>query len=334
MSRTLTVGYCDGAHYMIQYFKNHMSRALPGVNIVFRQDPPSNPDVLIYSIFGTLHHKYRCPKILISGEPNDMSAHRPQMLIDCKVTPHLQSPGARFAYLPFYVLSFIERFQNRAEDLIKGPANSPDKILASKPRFCAFLYSQNVDFRNHLYDLINSYKAVDALGKCRGRPGVQTDRATYEPGVRTYNDLAVQKYRPYKFVICCENSRHPGYVTEKIVSAMLAHAVPIYLGAPDIADHFNPESFVQVSSFDQALQRIRELDQDDSKYKEIVAKPWFRDNRLSKYFSPDYLVPALQPFLAQLSKSSSQSSSRQPQTKPHSVSKGVGRNRVVNGIRR
>ena len=44
----------------------------------------------------------------------------------------------------------------------------------------------------------------------------------------------MELYRQYKFVIAFENSRANDYVTEKFYDPLLAGAVPIYLGAPNI----------------------------------------------------------------------------------------------------
>jgi len=221
----------------------------------------------------------------------DVSRHRPDLIIDCKNVSRLRSPG-RFAYIPFYVTSFVERFQNKPQDLIKPPNYNVDEIFQQKTKFCAFLYSQNVDFRNSLYDVVSRYKAVDALGKARSVANKPTDRRVYEVGRRTYNDLAVQKYRTYKFVICCENSRHPGYVTEKIVSAMLANSIPIYLGAPDVVEHFNPNSFINIAaypSWEAAVSKVKELDENPQKYKQVLAQPWFYNNQFNNFFKNDLL---------------------------------------------
>ena len=47
-------------------------------------------------------------------------------------------------------------------------------------------------------------------------------------------DSKMELYRQYKFVIAFENSRANDYVTEKFYDPLLAGAVPIYLGAPNI----------------------------------------------------------------------------------------------------
>lgn len=314
----LTIGYTDGAEYMIRYFQRVLPPILGSYRLEFQANPARNPDLLFCSLFGTNAAKYSCKKIFLSGEPNNVSHIHCDLLIDCKNVPTLRRPGVMFLYLPFYVLSFCERFHHQPHHLIKAPSHDALSIAATKSKFCAFLYSQNVDFRNQLYDTICKYKKVDALGAARGSGG-PTDRQHYQPGNSTYNDLAVQKYQPYKFVICCENSRHPGYVTEKIISAMLANAIPIYLGAPDIVDHFNPDSFVNVGAYanwEQALQKIRELDTNVEMYKQMVEAPWFRNNVLPPVFSDDYLAAGFRDFV---NKPRSSAVPRRPITSRNSI---------------
>ena len=53
----------------------------------------------------------------------------------------------------------------------------------------------------------------------------------------------------YRFALCFENVRMKGYITEKIIHSIVAGAVPIYLGAPDVASYVPPESFIDYASF-------------------------------------------------------------------------------------
>lgn len=50
----------------------------------------------------------------------------------------------------------------------------------------------------------------------------------------------------YKFTIAYENTAFPGYVTEKVIDAIVAASVPVYLGAPDITEQLPAEAFVDV----------------------------------------------------------------------------------------
>lgn len=51
----------------------------------------------------------------------------------------------------------------------------------------------------------------------------------------------------YKFVATIENSRSPGYITEKIFNTFLANSVPVYAGAPDINKFISPASFITIT---------------------------------------------------------------------------------------
>jgi len=57
-------------------------------------------------------------------------------------------------------------------------------------------------------------------------------------------------YPKYKFAMCYENMLdQPGYVTLKIFDCLRCGCVPIYLGAPDIADYVDKEAFVDRRKF-------------------------------------------------------------------------------------
>ncbi|OGM93855.1 hypothetical protein A2524_00585 [Candidatus Wolfebacteria bacterium RIFOXYD12_FULL_48_21] len=53
----------------------------------------------------------------------------------------------------------------------------------------------------------------------------------------------------YKFAFCLENSIFEGNVTEKIFDALFAACVPVYLGAPDIADYVPKDAFIDMRDF-------------------------------------------------------------------------------------
>jgi len=54
----------------------------------------------------------------------------------------------------------------------------------------------------------------------------------------------------YKFVLAFENSNCEGYVTEKVYNALLADAIPIYMGASDIDDYAPPGSMIKVTDYE------------------------------------------------------------------------------------
>ena len=287
-------GYSNGSHYWVGFYQ-YLAKILPGNHVV---STGVNCDVFFYS-FWNVSDSLKCKKgtklIFVSGECRDVSKFPCSLLIDCKYGKHGQykiSMPSRFLYYPFYALSFFERPNGTNENnLIKPPAYNARAILSEKKHFCAFMYRYDIDFRVQLFDDISAYKRVDALGKSRNNVFQKsTDR-----GSASYLDNAVACYRPFKFVICCENQRAPGYVTEKIINAMLANAIPIYFGATDISDHFNPKSFIDINSFHsrgEAIKFIQEVDENDELYCSMLSQPWFPNNTLPSYFNVKYLQNA------------------------------------------
>ena len=53
----------------------------------------------------------------------------------------------------------------------------------------------------------------------------------------------------YKFALCFENVKFPGYVTEKLIDCLVAGVVPIYLGAPDIRDFVPEDCYIDAQKF-------------------------------------------------------------------------------------
>jgi hypothetical protein len=64
----------------------------------------------------------------------------------------------------------------------------------------------------------------------------------------------------YRFCLCFENCGFPGYITEKIYDCFLAGVVPIYLGAPDIADRFPAGSFIDFRTFSSTAEMLGRLE--------------------------------------------------------------------------
>ncbi len=147
--------------------------------------------------------------------------------------------------------------------LIKQPDYNPEEILASKTKFCNFLYSHKVPYREAFFSQLSGYKKVDAPGKSMNNmPGID---AHYK-GDKW--DVKKQFLSPYKFTIAFENDIYPGYQTEKLYDAMLTNSIPIYCGDPLVGDIFNTKSFINApeyfpQKYQQAIKKIGKLGQLD-----------------------------------------------------------------------
>lgn len=68
---------------------------------------------------------------------------------------------------------------------------------------------------------------------------------------------------PYRYSVVIENTREPGYFTEKLVDALLLKTVPIYWGAPDIGTFFDTEGMIICESETQLVRAVETASQTD-----------------------------------------------------------------------
>ena len=72
-------------------------------------------------------------------------------------------------------------------------------------------------------------------------------------GYESYCGMVESKFNTanrYRFSFCLENCKNqPGYITEKIFDAFSSLSVPIYEGAPNIADEVPKECFIDLNKF-------------------------------------------------------------------------------------
>jgi hypothetical protein len=123
-------------------------------------------------------------------------------------------------------------------DLIKKNVDL-DSIIASKTKFCNFLYGHKVPYREAFFKALSKYKKVDAPGKSMNNMPSIDSLYTGDIWERKRRFL-----KPYKFTISFENNSYPGYQTEKLYDAMLEWSIPIYCGDPCIGELFNTKSFI------------------------------------------------------------------------------------------
>ena len=214
--------------------------------------------------------------------------------------------------------------------LIKKNQNL-EAIIAQKTKFCNFLYSNPVPFREKFYSAISKYKPIDAPGKSMNNmPSIDSTMLQVSKWERKRKFLS-----QYKFTIAFENYSYPGYNTEKLLDPMTVNSLPIYWGNPYIVKHFNANSFINTheglkvnnssiisflestcnpdfkdmrplnykepyyrvkrklksigreikikiqynSIFDEIIEKVIEIDRDESLYAKYLSEPWFYNNR-------------------------------------------------------
>jgi hypothetical protein len=54
----------------------------------------------------------------------------------------------------------------------------------------------------------------------------------------------------YEFSVAIENSRENNYITEKFYDCLLTDTIPIYCGAPNISDYFDPRGYIELKEIE------------------------------------------------------------------------------------
>lgn len=289
--KKIMVCLINGSSYFKDLINDLLTKNFKDIEIIYHDKSVFDCDILVSSFFDdqSINHViYHCYKIFISGEPNIINKYyKYDLIIDTKINTF---KDVDHLYIPFYVNSLYERRINKISDLLQPKPN-----YDIKTKFCAFLYNQCHSHREKFFHLLNKYKRVDALGKCCANiinhqcSDITTDRRVYTDQI-TYNDLAVQKYMPYKFVLAMENTDIDGYISEKILNPMFAGSIPIYFGNKMVKEQFNPKSFINIndfSTFDQCIEYIKKVDNDDNLYNEMQQQPYFIENKLNTFLSEE-----------------------------------------------
>jgi hypothetical protein len=140
-----------------------------------------------------------------------------------------------------------KRIQWHGQDprqLIKQPGYNPERISASKTKFCNYLYSHKVAYRDAFFRQLSAYKQVDAPGRS------MNNMASIDKLYSGDKWEVKRKFLSgYKFTIAFENDIYPGYQTEKLYDAMLSDSIPVYCGDPNIGEVFNKKAFINVTDY-------------------------------------------------------------------------------------
>ena len=107
---------------------------------------------------------------------------------------------------------------------------------------------------------------------------------------RGFNEIATKEEGlcDYMFSVVIENGIYESYYTEKILDCFATGTIPVYLGSPDIANHFNKDGIIELSDeFDVSeeiyysridaikdnLQRVKDMEVlEDFIYKNYLEK--------------------------------------------------------------
>ena len=257
--------------------RNRFVEALERDHQVEVVDQP-RADLLFYSDFGESHWGFHGLKVYVTGE--NMLPDFDQC--DLAFTPVADTGDWRAVRLPYYAQVLRD-----IGSLVRGSDWNPD---LDRPRFCSFVVSNpRGPERNAFFRRLTRRRHVDSAGRHFNNMGASVGDK-------------MSLLRECRFNLAFENSRSPGYITEKLVEPLVAGCIPIYWGAPDIAGDFNPSCMVNISDFpdtDAAIDHILRLDESPEMRLEMLRATPFPENTPPACTSLDHIRQPLARLLAE-----------------------------------
>lgn len=236
----------------------------------------NNPDFLFFSTeeFGTSNKGFDYPggptKILFTGENRRPEAYSCNYAIsfDHQVEPwHYRLPLYAVDMWCINVFEGLTQYPyNHITELYNQLDRNKNETI-NRDKFCGFVHRNGSNgVRNQFFQLLNNYKPVTSAGPLFNNTGYNAESI----------EGKIDFFKECKFALCFENSSYPGYVTEKILHAFYAGAIPIYWGSPTIGVDFNQESFIdagKVRSLEDLVNAVREVDTNDDLYQYMLNQP-------------------------------------------------------------
>jgi len=242
---------------------NHLNKA----NVLFES-------LFSHSMTNVKKWKY---KIHYSGEPRRLDSSNYDIVLYSEI-----AEGSNIVDVPLF--AYYIHGNHFLDKLIHRPI-----VKSVPPNFCCFIVSNSGCWvRNQMFYRLNQYKKVDSYGGFENNMG----------GSRLKFDYWTEEFRQflstYKFIICFENTKIGTYSTEKIVNPYLSGTIPIYWSSHHIKNIFNSDSMLFLedesdASYQILINKIKELDNDDEKYLELINRPVFTDMNL-QYWNENYTV--------------------------------------------
>lgn len=151
----------------------------------------------------------------------------------------------------------------------------------NRTKFCGYVHSKQVAYRETTFDALKAYKPIDSGGTLKYN---LTDPDEKEYMAEKLYGAAANKqkqefFKKRRFSFCMENDYETvGYTTEKIIDSYAAGTIPIYAGQMMPSDNFNIKAFVNLYDFDLMatfVERVKYLDTNEAAFKAMINERLF-----------------------------------------------------------
>lgn len=267
--KSLTVKYID-EHAGFKHTHNAIYNAL---NKYFRvQVVKDNPDIVISLGFGTEHFHHHQPKIILMTEVGRFNPDYFDLCTGFRIHD-AKNFNPNFKDDTYFDMLGITLYDGY-DDLLHH--NKRHAIYTPNPdKFCAFMYHNGAAIARRIFcKKLMKYKRVDCLGAVMRNTEAVVPKAISNN--HNWRQEQLHIYNRYKFTIAFENQSVPRYVTEKMLQPLLVGAIPIYWGAEDANEYFNPDCFINVNdfkSFEDCIAHIKKVDNDPELYQKYLDAP-------------------------------------------------------------
>lgn len=232
------------------------------INIVVSD---SNPEIIFNGCFGdflfaSAHEDGNVIKVLVITEPISPDS----ILFDCCITFDPSDFEGRNCYYPFFLFS--------VNHTINTPSSrESEEILKNKNPFCDFIYHHDgyEISRKHYFNLLNSYRKVEAAGIYLNNQNQGKVLDYWEKGL-------IQN--KCNFSICIQSVSLENFINEKIIHSLCANTIPIFYGPKSAKTVFNPKRIIFIQDYkgdDDLLDEIKRIDKNDDLFCSIISQPIF-----------------------------------------------------------
>jgi len=258
------------------------------LNTQFNVEYSNNPDVVIFSVFGSSHKKFNKKNVIKIFYAEENFLHHSYPALDFKKGWDKIKEYSDYSLTTFTINSptnfriplYLRKYGFKVKDEID---NMVEKYI--KPKDIVYLQRNCVSFRDNMVkDLMKKFK-VDCVGPCLRNKDISVG----------HDKLGFIKN--YNFVISIENSCVPGYTTEKIIDPFKVNAIPIYYGDSNITNDFNENSFLNYHTqskeeiYDQLSTLLNNKDKllEMMSYKKIKNHNLYNENHFLDFLKKDVL---------------------------------------------